>query len=116
MKRLYISGPMSGIAEHNFPAFREASIQLRAYGDYLVEDPSAKGVIDGWTWEQYLRHDLLQMLKCDGVATLPGFAMSKGAMLEISVARQLAMPVHPVDWWISESLQSWLNAARSLNG
>lgn len=101
MKMLYVSGPMSGYPDHNFPAFRKASQRLRIEGRYIVEDPSAKGVMEGWSWEDYLRHDLLQMLRCDGVATLPGFAMSKGAMLEISVARQLAMPVHPVDYWIT---------------
>lgn len=111
MKTLYVSGPMSGIEDHNFPAFREAAQRLHIEGRYIVEDPSAKGVMGGWSWEDYLRHDLLQMLRCDGVAVLPGFEMSKGAMLEVSVARQLAMPVHPVLWWVNQATAEWKAAA-----
>lgn len=30
MKRIYISGPMSGMPEHNFPAFNAEAARLRA--------------------------------------------------------------------------------------
>lgn len=100
--KLYVSGPMTGIKDHNFPAFRAASAQLAAAG-YSVEDPSVKGVIDGWTWEQYLRHDLREMLTCDGVAILPGWWNSRGALLEIDVAHKLSMPVNLFDVWLERA-------------
>lgn len=97
---LYVSGPMTGIKDHNFPAFRAAAAELKLAG-YRVEDPSVKGVVPGWTWEQYLKHDLIQMLRdCTGVAVLPGWRESRGAMLETYVANALGMPIRTVDQWV----------------
>lgn len=99
MIRLYLSGAMSGIEDHNFPAFRAAAEKLRAAG-YEVEDPSEKGIVEGWTWEQYLRWDLRQLTFCDALAMLPGWLDSRGANLEAHVAKALGMPVMPVEHWL----------------
>lgn len=91
---------MRGIEDFNFPAFRAAATWLRSLG-YEVVDPSEKGVIDGWTWEQYLKHDLREILDCDGVATMPESGNSKGSWLETTVALHLGMPVREVGHWAS---------------
>lgn len=96
--RLYVSGPMTGIHDHNFPAFAAAAKELEAAGHVAI-DPGAKGVIDGWSWEDYLRHDLRQVFDCDGVALLPGWVDSRGAWLEVTVARALSMPIRTVEEW-----------------
>lgn len=98
-KRLYVSGPMSGWTDYNFPAFNEASAKLRD-AEYAIENPADKGVLSGWEWEDYLRYDLAQLLQCDGVAVLPSWHLSKGACFEVDVATKLRMPVHPVETWI----------------
>lgn len=98
MTTLYISGPMTGIAEHNFPMFNRAEQVLRNVG-YTILNPATKGIIEGWTWEQYLKWDLAEVLKADGIATLPGFTNSRGAMLETFVANTLKIPVWDVDTW-----------------
>lgn len=100
--RLYIAGPMSGIEGHNFPAFNEAAAQLRAAG-YEVENPADTGVVEGWSWADYLRYDLPLMLKCDGVAMLFGWQDSRGAQLEYEVAYQLGMPINAVQWWANRA-------------
>lgn len=92
---------MQGIEDHNFPAFRAAAESLVAAG-YSVEDPGAKGVIAGWEWADYLRYDLVKLVECDGVATLPGWKDSKGASLEVHVARELGMPVGAVWAWLEK--------------
>ncbi|MFD9893355.1 DUF4406 domain-containing protein [Amycolatopsis sp. NPDC059027] len=92
--KVYVSGPMTGLPGHNFPAFRAVAAELRAAG-YTVEDPSEKGVIEGWTWEDYLRLDLKVLLDCTQVATLPGWTRSRGARLEVRTAKALGMPVRP---------------------
>ena len=103
MTLLYVSGPMTGLPEHNFPAFHRAECLLSESG-YRVENPAHKGILTGWTWADYLRHDLRRMLDCDGVAALPGHRMSRGARLELHVARELGMPIHTVRFWQKAAL------------
>lgn len=99
--RLYVSGPMSLYkdTDWNFPAFDKACAELNAVG-FDTENPADKGVIDGWSWETYLKYDLKQLLECDGVAVLDQWWLSAGANLEVYVAKRLAMPVYDVQVWI----------------
>lgn len=92
MTRIYISGPMSGLPGHNFPAFDAAEVELKALG-YDVFNPAERGITEGWSWADYLRDDLAELLKCDEVAVLPGGWASRGATLEIHVANELGMDV-----------------------
>lgn len=102
MTRIYISGPMTNIADWNFPAFAEAAHQLRVAG-YSVEDPSEKGIINDWTWADYLKWDLRALTFCDGVAVLPGWPSSRGASLEVHVASALSIPVGSVEFWLRDA-------------
>lgn len=99
--RLYIAGPMSGLPEFNYPAFREAEAVLRALG-YAVESPHHNGETDCGTvysWDWYMRRAIAQLITCNGVALLPGWEMSRGATLEHLIARGLDMPTKPMfDW------------------
>lgn len=92
MKRVYISGPMSGIADHNFPAFNAAAAELRARG-YQVVNPVDINPDPGLAWETCLRNDLVAMLTCDTVALLPGWQRSRGAQLEQHVAHRVGMEI-----------------------
>lgn len=98
--RLYLSGPMTGITNLNFPAFQRAAAALRAAG-YAVIDPSKYG--SGGTWEGNLRRDLHALLDLDGVAVLPDWRHSRGACLEVHVALALGMPVLTVAEWINRA-------------
>lgn len=88
--RVYISGPMTGYPDDNFPAFNAKAAELEAEG-YEVENPAAKGVIDGWEWSDYLRYDLRVLTECDAVYTLDGWEGSRGASLEMHVAKALGL-------------------------
>lgn len=99
MTRLYLSGPMTGYPNHNFEAFNKAAALLTSFG-FRVENPASKGVIEGWNWAAYLKYDLDILIWCDGVATLPGWQESKGAVLEVHVAQQLDISVRPVQTWL----------------
>ncbi|WP_353631046.1 DUF4406 domain-containing protein [Achromobacter xylosoxidans] len=94
--RVYLAGPMSGIAEHNFPAFHAAAERLRGLGLDVV-NPADHGLVDGLGWADYMRWDLVKLAGCHSVYVLPGWEKSKGASLEISIARALGMPVFTVD-------------------
>lgn len=96
---LYLSGPMAGRPLHNFPAFETARLALRECG-YRITCPAELGVVDGWNWADYLRRDLRVLLDCAAVAVLDGWRHSRGARLEVHVARELGLPVEPVAHWL----------------
>lgn len=89
-KRVYLSGPMTGIADNNFPAFHEWAASLRADG-YVVVSPAE--IPEAGSWELCLRADLRELCSCDAIALMPGWENSKGANLELHVAHRLGMEV-----------------------
>lgn len=92
MTKAYISGPMSGLPEFNFPAFFAAADELRGAG-YEPVNP-ADGVTDtSKHWTYYMRRAIRLLLDADEIWMLPGWEQSKGATLEKHVAEQLSMPV-----------------------
>jgi NTP pyrophosphatase (non-canonical NTP hydrolase) len=94
---LYLSGPMAGLPEHNYPAFNTAASALRALG-HTVTNPAEIHALDSQdTWADYLRIDLEHLLRCEAVALLPGWQNSRGAQLETHVARALGMPLLAAD-------------------
>jgi Domain of unknown function (DUF4406) len=99
MHNIYISGPMSGIFDKNRHAFCCSAELLRTDG-YIVVNPWELDIEDSRdTWEECLRRDIVALMKCTAVATLPGWKTSKGATLEIYIAKALKFPVHSVNYW-----------------
>lgn len=90
--RIYISGPMTGIEDFNFPAFHAAAVALRGMG-YVVSSPAEVNPDTTMTWEQCLRADIKALCDCDVIALLPGWENSKGAHLEVHVAHRLGIRV-----------------------
>lgn len=90
MKRVYLSGPMTGIPDNNFPAFHEYAALLRAAG-YEVVSPAE--IQEAGTWELCLRADIRELCTCDTIALMPGWERSNGANLELHVAHRLGMEV-----------------------
>ena len=92
---IYLSGPMRGHADHNFPLFNAVAAQLRDQG-YTIINPtemgdsaSPRGVLMG--------EDLLAILqKCAAVACLPDWRHSPGACAEVAVAFATDKPVFDV--------------------
>lgn len=89
--RVYLSGPMAGLPEHNFPAFHAHAALLRAQGHEVVNPAELDH--QGSSWEGCLRTDLREMCTCDAIALMPGWEASKGANLELHVAHRLGMQV-----------------------
>ena len=92
MKRIYIAGPMTGLPEFNYPAFRAAAERLRALG-YDVENPADNPEPTCGSWLGYMRMAVRQLALCDGVALLPGWQNSHGARIEQQLATQLGLMV-----------------------
>jgi hypothetical protein len=95
--KLYVSGPMTGIADFNYPAFEEACQRLRAAG-YEVVSPHEVNPADGieHPWDWYLRRDIVVLMEAEAVVVLPGWEASQGASLETYIAKALGMPIIPI--------------------
>ncbi len=104
MERHYLAGPMSGIPQFNFPAFKAAAEELRLTGirvesPHELDDPATaaaawasidgspgSGAPAGQTWGDFLARDVKTVAdKCDGLILLPGWSRSRGARLEAFV-------------------------------
>jgi len=91
VKRIYLSGPMTGLPDLNFAAFHAMTADLRAAG-HAVTNPAEINP-DGGTWTDCMRRDIAALMDCDTVVTLSGWQESKGAQLEVLIAQHLGMRV-----------------------
>jgi hypothetical protein len=92
MRRIYLSGPMTGLPDYNYPAFNAEAARLRALG-YTLENPAENPLPADAPWHMCMRDAIRQMLTCDTVAFLPGWQVSRGANVEIELAGHLRMAV-----------------------
>lgn len=90
--RIYVAGPMTGLPDFNYPAFNVAALELRTQG-WHVENPADHGVIEGAEWADYLAYDLTRLGTCSAIYLLPGWELSKGAVLEHHIAQVLGLEV-----------------------
>ncbi len=100
--RVYISGPMTGYPQQNYPAFISAEAELRAAG-HVPLNPARNP--EQPTWADYMRLDLADVLTADQLAVLPGWEASRGARLEVHVAHALEVPVLPIDAYAPRSTE-----------
>lgn len=94
----YLSGPMSGIANHNYPLFAQACEQLRDWRGMTIVSPHEvkhddNGEAGSIPWTEYIRGDVMALMRCNGIILLPGWSKSKGVRIELHVALAMEMPV-----------------------
>jgi uncharacterized protein DUF4406 len=100
MLKIYISGPMTGVINKNNDSFNRAAFLLRRKG-YPVVNPSELDMDQPKsTWAECLRRDIRELMDCDAVATLPSWQKSKGAGLEVYIAKALGCEVHTVKYYL----------------
>lgn len=99
--KLYVSGPMTGVPAHNFPAFNQAASELVAAGYEVLNPADNFGGATDRDRSEYMRLDIQHVLAADGLAMLKGWESSKGAMLEVAIAQELKLPVNTVGTWIT---------------
>ena len=107
-KLLYVAGPITADKEARVK-FAEATKKLEAAG-YGVVDPMSLDPEEYFPWFKdmpseekdlaQLKTDLIVMLRCDGVATLPMNHSSRGMARELAIAFSLGMDVMPLGSWL----------------
>ena len=92
---IYLSGPMTGLPDYNYPAFNAMAAQLRRHG-FTVVNPAELNADrpDGAVWSDYLRRDIAALMGCTHIVLLPGWKNSRGARIEVSLAGDLGMSIH----------------------
>jgi hypothetical protein len=102
--KLYIAGPMTGLDDHNFPAFHAAAHSLRNAGYETIHTANPENLepekVKSTTWEQWLRKAIAVMMEADAIALLPGWQASRGARLEVMVGLEVGMRSAPIREWI----------------
>lgn len=90
---LYLSGPITGMPELNKPAFDELREVLRPlFKNVLVPHDFFDGVdTEGWTWQQYMRTCIRELVTADAIFLMSGWASSRGAKLEAHIAEQIGL-------------------------
>lgn len=95
MTTYYVAGPMTGVEDHNYPAFNEATATLRAAGhEVLNPAENDDGNQHAGDWTYYMRQDLRHLSHTDALVMLPGWRTSRGATLEAHIARQFGLPLY----------------------
>jgi hypothetical protein len=94
----YLSGPMTGYENFNYPAFQRATLHFRSMGMVIIsphEIPSpATELADEQMWEYYIAACLEEMKICNKIIMLEGWPESRGAKLELERALKLEMQVY----------------------
>lgn len=95
----YICGPMSGMPEHNFPAFNECAGRLRMWTNWQIVSPvelelNANFPPGSLSREEYLKADIRELLECTVLVRLPGWSDSQGAQCEYHVATEIGCEIY----------------------
>ena len=103
--RIYVSGPMTGMPELNFPLFNRCAAQLRHRG-FAVVNPAEITIGADARWDVCLRADIRELVGCSALAMLPGWEQSKGARLEHHIGVELGLTILPFEDWIALPIRS----------
>lgn len=91
----YVCGPITGIHENNFPAFKKVQevLDSEAISNIIPHE-----IFDGidtknFTHADFMKHCISHLAFCDKVITLKGWESSVGATMEVRIARAMGKEV-----------------------
>jgi hypothetical protein len=99
MKKIYISGRITGDQNYR-EKFLEEEIRLVRLG-YKVVNPAAiiSGTMQDLRWSDAMRIVIREMMLCEGISLLPDWKKSRGAKIEVRLARELKIEVRSNEKW-----------------
>lgn len=93
-KTIYISGKISGTEDYE-ERFLKAEMELRSRGFNVLNPVKSGKWLERYlapevpTWVQYMKQAITSMMKADCIYMLKGYRESKGARLELFLAKIL---------------------------
>lgn len=95
---IYLSGPMSGLPDLNYPEFHRVAKELNERG-FEVLSPAdivlPKELLDligddkEELWNEYMKRAIPMLMQCNTIAMLKGWQKSRGARIELFLAKEL---------------------------
>ena len=104
MAIIYLAGPMTGIEDYNYPAFLEAARLLRKAGHTVLNPAELFDENMKLPRTVYMKYGIKNLISAEFVAVLPGWENSRGAKLEVDVARECGLPVIPFEQFLSRNV------------
>jgi hypothetical protein len=97
--RVYIAGPMTGMADWNFPAFHAAAAAWRAAGWTVINPAEAFNGDTTLPYRAYVESDMAALRTCHAIAMLPGWDRpnSRGAVWERAIAQMLGLAIYSAE-------------------
>lgn len=93
---IYISGPMTGVVDHNVPAFDAVERFLTYYGYKPINPANNDGRSRDKPWHYYMSLDIVSVCQSNALLLLPDWEFSRGAIVEIAVAERLETPIYEI--------------------
>lgn len=92
-KDCYIAGKISGLSEEEYTSnFLKAKEEVLILGLNPINPVELNHDHDK-SWLSYMREDLSEMLKCSHVYALSNWEDSRGAKVEVTLAKELGISV-----------------------
>jgi len=93
MKKVYISGKISGLEDRNAPKFEAAEKLLTLLGYEAINPLKILAFDEALNWSDYMRADIKVLCECDAIFLLDDWLLSPGAKLEVLIALRLGLKV-----------------------
>lgn len=92
---IYLSGPISGRSPAEAKAhFSNAETLVRWSCPKYCYVSNPTNLPEGWTWNDYMRAGIRELLICDAILMLDGWNTSAGAVIEKDLAQKLGIKVY----------------------
>jgi hypothetical protein len=91
--KCYISGKITNLPEEVYlQKFAEGMEEVRAMNMHPV-NPCFIPHDHDKSWQSYMKHDIIEMMKCDALYMLNNWQESRGAKIEWQIADSLGMKI-----------------------